>query len=318
MEDKKIKFQIICFLFFFLLSGCISENTDDCSQGTFLKFRYVLNPANEDLFSSSVDVVTVYVFDSEKKFVTMKVDSGYNLSGGNIMKLNLPDGRYDIVAIGGDLADYHIGTFDSTAEEFFKSGLEPFITSLNDFRLKVVSVRQGTLFPDSLKDLFVGMIENVEVRSGKEFNYMIDFTKNTNRVELRVLGLEHMEYTPVLSADNGRYNYRNAIPNDALERIYVPLSSNTRSEGKIFTYNILRLMEDRWVSLHFLDNRGNNIIPEFEGLNIIEEIMKSPKYNQQMDLDREDYYEIELKFDGLTLVSMKINGWEIISINPEV
>ena len=47
-------------------------------------------------------------------------------------------------------------------------------------------------------------------------------------------------------------------------------------------------MEDRWVSLHFLDNRGNNIIPEFEGLNIIEEIMKSPKYNQQMDLDRED------------------------------
>ena len=77
MEDKKIKFQIICFLFFFLLSGCISENTDDCSQGTFLKFRYVLNPANEDLFSSSVDVVTVYVFDSEKKFVTMKVDSGY-------------------------------------------------------------------------------------------------------------------------------------------------------------------------------------------------------------------------------------------------
>lgn len=75
MEDKKIKFQIICFLFFFLLSGCISENTDDCSQGTFLKFRYVLNPANEDLFSSSVDVVTVYVFDSEKKFVTMKVDS---------------------------------------------------------------------------------------------------------------------------------------------------------------------------------------------------------------------------------------------------
>lgn len=162
------------------------------------------------------------------------------------------------------------------------------------------------------------MVENVEVRSGKEFNYMIDFTKNTNRVELRVLGLEHMEYTPVLSADNGRYNYRNAIPNDALERIYVPLSSNTRSEGKIFTYNILRLMEDRWVSLHFLDNRGNNIIPEFEGLNIIEEIMKSPKYNQQMDLDREDYYEIELKFDGLTLVSMKINGWEIISINPEV
>ncbi len=67
-----------------------------------------------------------------------------------------------------------------------------------------------------------------------------------------------------------------------------------------------------------MDNRGNNIIPEFEGLNIIEEIMKSPKYNQQMDLDREDYYEIELKFDGLTLVSMKINGWEIISINPEV
>lgn len=55
-----------------------------------------------------------------------------------------------------------------------------------------------------------------------------------------------------------------------------------------------------------------------KGLNIIEEIMKSPKYNQQMDLDREDYYEIELKFDGLTLVSMKINGWEIISINPEV
>ena len=53
------------------------------------------------------------------------------------MKLNLPDGRYDIVAIGGDLADYHIGTFDSTAEEFFKSGLEPFITSLNDFRLKL-------------------------------------------------------------------------------------------------------------------------------------------------------------------------------------
>ncbi|MCS2319787.1 FimB/Mfa2 family fimbrial subunit [Bacteroides fragilis] len=53
-------------------------------------------------------------------------------------------------------------------------------------------------------------------------------------------------------------------------------------------------------------------------MNIIEEIMKSPKYNQQMDLDREDYYEIELKFDGLTLVSMKINGWEIISINPEV
>lgn len=37
-----------------------------------------------------------------------------------------------------------------------------------------------------------------------------------------------------------------------------------------------------------------------------------------MDFDREDYYEIEFKFDGLILVLMKINGWEIIFINLEV
>lgn len=132
---------------------------------------------------------------------------------------------------------------------------------------------------DFLKDLFVGMVENVEVRLGKEFNYMIDFIKNINCVEFCVLGLEYMEYIFVFLVDNGRYNYRNVIFNDVLERIYVLLFFNIRSEGKIFIYNILCLMEDCWVFLYFLDNCGNNIILEFEGLNIIEEIMKFFKYN---------------------------------------
>lgn len=101
----------------------------------------MLNFVNEDLFFFFVDVVIVYVFDFEKKFVMMKVDFGYNFLGGNIMKFNLFDGRYDIVVIGGDLVDYYIGIFDSMVEEFFKFGFEFFIIFLNDFWLKVVFVR---------------------------------------------------------------------------------------------------------------------------------------------------------------------------------
>ena len=77
-------------------------------------------------------------------------------------------------------------------------------------------------------------------------------------------------------------------------------------------------MEDRWVSLHFLDNRGNNIIPEFEGLNIIEEIMKSPKYNQQMDLDRNNFPTINLHRDQSQPIKLEFNFIIIFSINPEV
>ena len=113
-----------------------------------------------------------------------------------------------------------------------------------------------------------------------------------------------------------RYDYENNIPDDAREKIY--LSTNVKRAEHNFCFNTLRLIDGSEIKLLLLDDNGKQAVPGFSGINLISLIKESPDFNDQTDLDKENLYNLELTFDGVTLVSIGVNNWDKVMVKPEV
>lgn len=137
--------------------------------------------------------------------------------------------------------------------------------------------------------------------------------QNKNRINLRLSGIRQSEYTPILLSNNGRYNSENNIPVDAQQKIYTPKWDII---NQTYTFDVLRLIENKEIHLLLIDKNGNTL-SDFKSPNLIGEIMKSPSYQTQKDLDKEDTYNLELQITSNAIVGITINGWENIIVKPE-
>lgn len=313
MKHKQLNISILLFLAC-VLSGCIHEELSACRQGVLLRFKYTLNPTGENLFGATVDRISVFVFDINGLYVKTLTDSGGIVS--NDYSLILPP-EYDecsVVAVGTtEISSLQIGAYTSNDESLnFTPFLKVGETTLHDFRLKV---DDNEVFPLNPGAMLIGSLQKI-MTTGYNAEYTIEMTNNVNVVNLKISGLSHLKYTPVLVADNGRYDYENNIPVDSREMIY--LSANAKQADHNFSFNTLRLVDGSEIKLLLLDEKGENAVTGFSGLNLISLIKESPDFNNQLDLDKENLYNLELRFDGATLVSISVNNWEKVMVKPEV
>lgn len=100
-----------------VFSSCerIYDDLAPCPHGVSLRFVYDYNMLYANAFPSSVDCLTLYIYDVEGKYVDTKVVTGNELQDENYrMTLDLEKGTYRFVAYGGLACQHH--TFAAVEE----------------------------------------------------------------------------------------------------------------------------------------------------------------------------------------------------------
>ena len=282
-----------------------------------LQPRYLLHTGEGDRFGEAVHHIDVYAFDSLGIYRKMFRDKGAHLKNGYRMPIDLPEGKWTFLCLGGKVGDYEIGIFKTGIPQQFSSAVSPGITSLSDFRVKAYFEQKENL-EYSFGELFFGRLDSVEITADNGGTGVVDLMKNTNKIEVRVKGIADGSSARITS-DNGRFNSENVTPADAGTIIYVPYYSASQADDtRVFQFDVLRLYTDGHLFLKLLNPDGTDVIPGFTK-DLINAIMSSPAYHTQEDLDREDTYLIELVLskDGV-IISLRVNGWETVSTTPEV
>lgn len=89
-----------------LLAGCTRENLDDCFSGLHLKFEFTLHEYGGNKFDNHVQVVRVYLFDSDGILQQIEEGRGAILTNSYVMRMNLLPGKYTVIAWAGSHEEF--------------------------------------------------------------------------------------------------------------------------------------------------------------------------------------------------------------------
>jgi hypothetical protein len=128
----KIKYLFLALVSLMLFSSCemMKEDVDDTYCGLFVCFKYDYNLQRADMFKDHVGGVTLYVFDSDGRFVRTYEDNNvpqmgtllYDGSYQYCMKIDdLPKGDYRFVALASQKA--YEGTLSTSGAKYRRSSL---------------------------------------------------------------------------------------------------------------------------------------------------------------------------------------------------
>lgn len=323
-------------VFTFLLASCDSEIYDyegDCTPKFKVGFRYDMNMKFVDAFSTEVKSVSLYIFDSNGKFVK-SYESTVDAMAANdyLLDVDLVPGKYSLLAWCGLNDGLH--SYDVPA-------LTPGTSTMQE--LKNTMKRQDAVVGE-IDQLYHGLIDAVFPDEEGVHTAIVPLTKDTNRLKVVLQDLTNAtnveDFNVFVTAENGKMNYDNSLMDDELltyEPYFSQLGSseiivNTRAgeQGGGDTYNLLmtemnfgRLVKN-WKTpykLHITDASGKNIIT----VSLIELfLLVKGKENQSMDdqeyLDREDDFNMTFFLYGSgegeegTFISAEIiiNGWKVV------
>ena len=323
-------------VFAFLLASCDSEIYDyegDCTPKFKVGFRYDMNMKFVDAFSTEVKSVSLYIFDSNGKFVK-SYESTVDAMAANdyLLDVDLVPGKYSLLAWCGLNDGLH--SYDVPA-------LTPGTSTMQE--LKNTMKRQDAVVGE-IDQLYHGLIDAVFPDEEGVHTAIVPLTKDTNRLKVILQNLSDNQSIKIddfkvfVTAENGKMDYDNSLMADEL-LTYEPYFSqvgssevivNTRA-GEQGTYNLLmtemnfaRLVKN-WntpYKLHITDAEGNNIIT----VSLIELfLLVKGKENQSMDdqeyLDREDDFNMTFflynngsEEETGTFISAEIiiNGWKVV------
>ncbi|MGL6179613.1 MAG: FimB/Mfa2 family fimbrial subunit [Tannerellaceae bacterium] len=311
--------------------SCTKESLKLCEPGLELTYIYELNKYYTNRFSEEVTKLTIYVFDSNERFYrSYVVDRPGDYKS---IHLPLPEGEWHLLSWGGLLNTYNVGELDSLVNQSvdLTGGLIVGQTSLESFSLLV---GYDLIFPSNpyvvgvkkiIDDLYYGDYIKVNTYNDRVVTQTIPMMKNTQQVYLKMNAFFLSKSDNVLSTSdsvniyaivrNGRYRFDNFIDNVPPDILYLN-DLHLDGDTLVSSQKLLRLMiEDEdgvlCIESDYLPN-GKLEIP------IVESILKHPDYNTQEDLDREDVYEFRIDIAADLNVTVNINGWEFVSVVPEL
>lgn len=307
-------------------SSCIAEN-ENC--GICLEFVYDWNMNFKDRFKAEVDVVDIYVFDADGKFIRREHVRQENLQGGNrlIFGDELPIGTYKMLTVGGLSDEFRLTDKDG-------NDLLPEETSLDEvlIELKRDSENVSREFPH----LWVSKEPVTVVYTGDRIPQKVHLLKYTNRFNISLSQLEGIEETrainpynleivtpeaAVYGSDNSPQRkekvtykaYNRSLGEEPGELMsgqlntvrlfyendynYKLIVRNTVNGAVLWEYNLMRLLEK------------TNVVPHPDGYAL----------SMQEYLDRQSQWDIVIlykgeiidEFDSFVAVAVKVNGWII-------
>lgn len=302
--------------------GFVDDSLTDCPTGVVVLLHYTLNSEDLDKFGDRVDHVGIFIFDSDGLFVKeVRKNIVQEELFKNLLVIDLYVDTYTIVAVGGYLKYYKAGTESSgESDAIFTEGLTVGETKLSEFRIKPKNINEEGVVTERIDDLFMGIEKNVVVTEYEVVESVIDFTLNSNSLNITFTGLDGVDYTPFLTSKNGVYNAENSIANE-LELIYMPLA---RSRTNVYEFRKLRLVKGVPVNVTLKDSSGN-VISSSGNIDLLKYIMQSsPELETQEGLDRKEIYDIVLNFksdnsdSNSELISITIGEWTVEIVKPVV
>lgn len=316
---KRISLLIVTLFFFY---GCIKEDSSCCDLGLHLRFRYTLNDHYENLFGAEVNRITIYVFDSNGKYVDTFSEQGDKLTNDYVMNVPVPKGRYSVVAYGGDFSTYSAGELTAQTDAI-KQLLRKGVTNIQDFRmeLKNITGQDGYLHPAQIPDdLYVGLaLDVLSCPSNKKITD-VELIKDTKKIKVKIIGTDNIN-APLdvyIIARNGRYKFDNSIDMNHGIFKYTPDKSSQQINYLEVDLKMLRLVLGQSPMLVIKNSLTSEVI---YNKNMIEQILLTNKYVTQTDFDREDEFVFEILIKSINnniTISVLINGWKIVTINPGI
>lgn len=312
-----------------MTNACTHEDTSDCVQGVRLHFTHLLNNQDENLFGDKVEAVSVFVFDSNNKYVETYQSQSVKLTNDYVMTLPLKSGLYNFIVLGGNLNSYHIGEMFDSAKDHFEPVLKKGITDINDFSFLIKNEYQSQgemeVNPD-LEHLFYGSLDSVAIPYGSYTDATVDLLRDTKRINVHIIGYQYLpkmlsrsnlanQVDVHATSLNGRYKKDNSVDEFAKPLKYLFGNHVLNSDTLKCNTVMMRLFAENDPS------RLKILIPATQYVlydkNMIEQILKHPKYQTQRDLDREEEFTFEIMINPGLNITIKINGWEIIEITPD-
>lgn len=276
--------------------GCLHEDRSGCSEGLFLKFRYVtadnlqMNPEFPE-----TDHLSVFIFDRNGLFVCEKKDSAVQISSSYTMELPFYEGKYQFVVWAGLSESYEIT--HCIARQ----------TRIEDFTLQLkrgADNRVSTLPPL----LYYGRHETITLTPDRTQEVTIGLRRITSTV--RVIIHDPGAGTPPqvsIHDNNGSYNYLGELIADKLME-YSP--HYTQSPGSpdtwIADFNVMGLYEDSDAQLIVSQPDNGSLYDE----KLVKGLLGA---NPNIDFNRDHDFTIEITFNEYYIpVSILVNDWEII------
>ena len=298
--------------------GCVKEVCipKDKNNSLSIAFRYLIDPQGENLFKSSVNTISVLLFDTQGIYINTYKKTVASLAESDYI-MDFPTsvvGEYNILVLGDtDEKHYTIGT-ESTDE------LIPDTSHISDLRISVK--HDNNIISRKLGNFFISKTKTVLVDGIGHKTVIVDLVKYTKNIHLTINGLGHLShFTPYFVSRNGIYKADNSISETASDIKYNPHKITIITKGivgqHISQISTLRIMQDHKIPLIAEYDNGDkvDIIGEHELISLIK---LSPKYKTQSDFDNESEFRIVLNYDNNVLVNIIINEWDHVIIKPEV
>lgn len=314
---KRISFHLF-IAFILLLQGCIKEDLSNCKSELLLSFRYTLNDQYTNLFGLEMSKVTVYVFDSNGKYVDRFSEQGNQLTNEYVMHIPLPEGTYSVVAYGGEFGAYSAGELDrqlNTLNESLRKG----VTDINDFRVELKNVKgsEDHLYPiGTPDDLYAGLTTHAVSTMSNKVVTPVELIKDTKKIKVKISGTDYLSgaLEVYITAINGRYLFDNSIDGNHGTFKYTPVSTIQQPNKLDVDLKMMRLVLGQTPRLVIRNSVTSEVI---YSENMIEQILLTQKYVSQEDFDREDEFIFEIVIDRNIEVTVSINGWKINNITPD-
>ncbi len=326
----------LALLFGVVAAGCVAEKPEVCYSGLSLHYRYDLNPTRANLFGAEVSALNILAFDEHGLFhEAFEVTDPALLGNNNLIHLPLPDGQWNILTWGGDMASFGIGgmvrNLDDTRASYDEP-LEKGVTNIENVRLWIdnhTPLEDGDkLVTDRLSDLYHGLIEGAVARTdvAPPAPHTVNMTRNTNTLRVILRGLppasttradgDHVEITATADMHNERCRHDNEICDQVRTSHHMQTGAQVAGADSVaIDITVMRLFTDDadsrlTLSGEILSELG--IAAEKLSIPVVPTILKSEKYNEQADLDRENLYVFEFRLDGTGRIDLYINNWKVI------
>lgn len=310
-----------------MTGGCIKEDLSMCNPGVSVQFEYTLHNYGGDLFGSEVDNVTIYVFDEDDTYLMSHTPEKYGEDNSTIISLK-GNKKYTLVAWGGDMSAYTAG--ERNASGGVSAGLKKGETALENFVVALKEGSQGTASTPT--PLFYGKTVVTPDVSGDPVTAKISLIKDSSVIKFIVTDVTEESTASARSAaglyeiycigENTVLDSGNNIADGAPRLKYTP--SRTASEGKVYEAEIdmIRLLQGDDTLMSVVKDTETDVY--YLNRNLVELLQEKPAYKTQAGLDKEDLFVIEMDInrnhpggDGIYIV-IKINGWVINPVNPEL
>ena len=353
MRVEKFKYSVIYFLaaVLCLLAGCTKEDLDDCVSGLYLKFEFTLHEAGGNRFGEDIQVVRVYLFDSNGVLHQIEEGRGAILTDNYVMRINLIPGKYTIITWAGSHEDFSKSYRVQSIKGINTLGSGDDIvigeTTLNDFKT-FINHNLADEYPEDIipateefDDLYYGAVgtrvkesskyifEQVEIKSGEFSERCVELIRNTNQIRVSITGLDYFRSRPNIwvSARNGHYSYDNTIHEYTPLLRYHPYQVNVGPNELSVNIKLVRMDLEHGSAnpvLLFIEDVDTGILFPKQGIDIMSILLQARDsetkeyiYANQEDFDR--IYEHPIKIEIAADLNMKIfvHNWEVVELLPE-